>query len=261
MSILTHGYLLVILLWSSYVDSYLLCKSWLDDGYNWDFTLPEFLVPPSWSFAWVLLEACRPCQLGSVRSSFLCLSIFFAGQFPCCQSTDQIRVPSHEPARRPICAFECRTHFSGSIPQLDPPAEFWLESFIVRCSPPVFDPTGPHARINFPTAASCSWVSTLLISLTRVWPSFWLRIKSAGCFSILQSVDHPRWGLRCSPHSSSREPRAPGISVSLVTLSGFVASLLADRALRASLVFASKAVLKSCAGVPGPECLVSNPLF
>jgi hypothetical protein len=34
MSILAHGYLLVILLWSPYVDSHLFCKSWYDDGYN-----------------------------------------------------------------------------------------------------------------------------------------------------------------------------------------------------------------------------------
>jgi hypothetical protein len=34
MPILAHGYLLVILLWSPYVDSLLFCKSWLGDGYN-----------------------------------------------------------------------------------------------------------------------------------------------------------------------------------------------------------------------------------
>jgi hypothetical protein len=34
MSILAHGYLLVILLWSSYVDPLLFCKSWHGDGYN-----------------------------------------------------------------------------------------------------------------------------------------------------------------------------------------------------------------------------------
>jgi hypothetical protein len=35
MSILAHGYLLVILLWSPYVDSHLFCKSYHDDGYNY----------------------------------------------------------------------------------------------------------------------------------------------------------------------------------------------------------------------------------
>ena len=34
MLILAHGYLLVILLWSSYVDSLLFCKSWYGGGYN-----------------------------------------------------------------------------------------------------------------------------------------------------------------------------------------------------------------------------------
>jgi hypothetical protein len=34
MSILAHGYLLVILLWSPYVDSHLFSKSWHDDKYN-----------------------------------------------------------------------------------------------------------------------------------------------------------------------------------------------------------------------------------
>jgi hypothetical protein len=34
MLILAHGYLLVILLWSSYVDSFLFCKFCLGDGYN-----------------------------------------------------------------------------------------------------------------------------------------------------------------------------------------------------------------------------------
>jgi hypothetical protein len=34
MTILAHGYLLVILLWSPYVDSHLFCKSWLGDEYN-----------------------------------------------------------------------------------------------------------------------------------------------------------------------------------------------------------------------------------
>jgi hypothetical protein len=34
MPILAHGYLLVILLWSHYVDSLLFCKSWHGDGYN-----------------------------------------------------------------------------------------------------------------------------------------------------------------------------------------------------------------------------------
>jgi hypothetical protein len=34
MSILAHGYLLVILLWSSYVDSHLFCKFCHGDGYN-----------------------------------------------------------------------------------------------------------------------------------------------------------------------------------------------------------------------------------
>jgi hypothetical protein len=34
MPILAHGYLLVILLWSPYVDSLLLCKFWHCDGYN-----------------------------------------------------------------------------------------------------------------------------------------------------------------------------------------------------------------------------------
>jgi hypothetical protein len=29
---LAHGYLLIILLWSPYEDSLLLCKSWHDDG-------------------------------------------------------------------------------------------------------------------------------------------------------------------------------------------------------------------------------------
>jgi hypothetical protein len=32
MSILAHGYLLVILLWSSCEDSLLFCRSWHDDG-------------------------------------------------------------------------------------------------------------------------------------------------------------------------------------------------------------------------------------
>jgi hypothetical protein len=34
MSILAHGYLLVIPLCSPYVDSHLFCMSWLGDGYN-----------------------------------------------------------------------------------------------------------------------------------------------------------------------------------------------------------------------------------
>jgi hypothetical protein len=34
MLILAHGYLLVILLWSLYVDSLLFYKSWHGDGYN-----------------------------------------------------------------------------------------------------------------------------------------------------------------------------------------------------------------------------------
>jgi hypothetical protein len=34
MSILAHGYLLVIMLWSSYVDSHLFCMFWHGDGYN-----------------------------------------------------------------------------------------------------------------------------------------------------------------------------------------------------------------------------------
>jgi hypothetical protein len=34
MLILAHGYLLVILLWSPYVDSLLFCKFWHSDGYN-----------------------------------------------------------------------------------------------------------------------------------------------------------------------------------------------------------------------------------
>jgi hypothetical protein len=34
MPILAHGYLLVILLWSPYVDSRLFCKSWRGDEYN-----------------------------------------------------------------------------------------------------------------------------------------------------------------------------------------------------------------------------------
>jgi hypothetical protein len=34
MPILAHGYLLVILLWSFYVDSLLFCKSWHGDGHN-----------------------------------------------------------------------------------------------------------------------------------------------------------------------------------------------------------------------------------
>jgi hypothetical protein len=34
MPILAHGYLLVILLCSPYVDSLLFCKSWHGDGYN-----------------------------------------------------------------------------------------------------------------------------------------------------------------------------------------------------------------------------------
>jgi hypothetical protein len=38
MSILAHGYLLVILLWSSYVDSVLFCKFCHDDGYNYSNT-------------------------------------------------------------------------------------------------------------------------------------------------------------------------------------------------------------------------------
>jgi hypothetical protein len=33
--ILAHGYLLVILYWSPYVDSLLFCMSWHDDGYNY----------------------------------------------------------------------------------------------------------------------------------------------------------------------------------------------------------------------------------
>jgi hypothetical protein len=35
----------------------------------------------------------------------------------------------------------------------------------MRGGRPVFHPAGPRARIDFPTAASCSWVSTSLISL------------------------------------------------------------------------------------------------
>jgi hypothetical protein len=34
MSIVAHGYLLVILLWSPYVDSHLFYNSWRGDGYN-----------------------------------------------------------------------------------------------------------------------------------------------------------------------------------------------------------------------------------
>jgi hypothetical protein len=34
MPILTHGYLLVILLWSTFVDSLLFYKFWHGDGYN-----------------------------------------------------------------------------------------------------------------------------------------------------------------------------------------------------------------------------------
>jgi hypothetical protein len=34
MHILAHGYFLVVLLWSLYVDSLLLCKSWHGDRYN-----------------------------------------------------------------------------------------------------------------------------------------------------------------------------------------------------------------------------------
>jgi hypothetical protein len=34
MPILAYGYLLVILLWSPYVDSLLFCKSWYGDGCN-----------------------------------------------------------------------------------------------------------------------------------------------------------------------------------------------------------------------------------
>jgi hypothetical protein len=34
MPILAHGYLLVILLWSPYVDSHLFCKSWHNDVHN-----------------------------------------------------------------------------------------------------------------------------------------------------------------------------------------------------------------------------------
>jgi hypothetical protein len=34
MPILAHGYLLVILLWSPYVDSLLFCKFWHGDGYK-----------------------------------------------------------------------------------------------------------------------------------------------------------------------------------------------------------------------------------
>jgi hypothetical protein len=34
MPILAHGYLLVILLWSPYVNSLLFCKSWHGDEYN-----------------------------------------------------------------------------------------------------------------------------------------------------------------------------------------------------------------------------------
>jgi hypothetical protein len=34
MLILAHGYLLVIMLWSFYVDSLLFCKSWHGDGHN-----------------------------------------------------------------------------------------------------------------------------------------------------------------------------------------------------------------------------------
>jgi hypothetical protein len=37
--ILAHGFLHVILKWSLYVDSLLLCKSWHDDGYNYLYTL------------------------------------------------------------------------------------------------------------------------------------------------------------------------------------------------------------------------------
>jgi hypothetical protein len=34
MPILAYDYLLVILLWSPFVDSHLFCKSWLGGGYN-----------------------------------------------------------------------------------------------------------------------------------------------------------------------------------------------------------------------------------
>jgi hypothetical protein len=34
MPILAHGYLLVILLWSPFVDSFLFCKVWHGEGYN-----------------------------------------------------------------------------------------------------------------------------------------------------------------------------------------------------------------------------------
>jgi hypothetical protein len=38
MPILAHGYLRVILLWSSYMDSLLFCKFWHGDGYNYSNT-------------------------------------------------------------------------------------------------------------------------------------------------------------------------------------------------------------------------------
>jgi predicted membrane channel-forming protein YqfA (hemolysin III family) len=38
MLILAHGYLLVILLWSSFVDSLLFCKFWHGDEYNYSNT-------------------------------------------------------------------------------------------------------------------------------------------------------------------------------------------------------------------------------
>jgi hypothetical protein len=43
MLILAHGYFLVILLWSPYVDSLLFCKFWLGDGYNYSNTCLDVL--------------------------------------------------------------------------------------------------------------------------------------------------------------------------------------------------------------------------
>jgi hypothetical protein len=64
MPILAHGYLLVILLWSPYVDSLLFCKSWPGDGYNWSnaclyalrSTLIWFLMHSISFFSWFVFD-------------------------------------------------------------------------------------------------------------------------------------------------------------------------------------------------------------
>jgi hypothetical protein len=74
------------------------------------------------------------------------------------------------------------------LPRLGPLADFLLESSIARCGRPVFDPTGPRARINFPTAASCSSVSSSLISL---------QLERAAQDPISSAFHHPFSSLYC----------------------------------------------------------------